>query len=236
MNASPSHKIALRLDEIENRIVGALKRAERSRDSLRVIAVTKTHPASVIEEAFRCGLRHFGENRVQEFAEKKVAFDLPDATFHLVGHLQSNKARRAVELFDRVDSVDSAGLAQRLGQYAAESGAALPILLQVNAGGEATKGGVVPESAAEVAGEIAEVKGVALEGLMCIPPYSDDPQAVRPYFRSMNQLLDALNAAGLFQCDPPVLSMGMSHDFEIAIEEGATEIRLGTAIFGERPA
>ena len=240
MSTEPSQsaeRIAERLAKIEQRIAGVLDRAGRERDSLRIVAVTKTHPASVIEEAYQCGLRHFGENRVQEFAEKRPDLELPEATFHLVGHLQSNKVKRAVELFDRFDSVDSLELARRLGKNVTEIGGdekVLTVLLQVNVGGERAKGGVDPNDALDLAAKIAGVKGIVLEGLMCIPPYQDVPDSLRPYFQEMIRLVVKLGAAGIFRSREPVLSMGMSHDFEVAIEEGATEIRLGTALFGER--
>ncbi len=177
-------------------------------------------------------MRHFGENRIQEWEAKRGALAGLNATLHFIGHLQSNKARRAAHLFDRIDSVDSLALAQKLHTAAAEEGKRLPILIEVHLGGEATKHGVREEDVLPLAEAIAALQHLELLGLMAIPPYFDETEQVRPYFRRLRELRDAIgNALG---SPLPVLSMGMSHDFEVAIEEGATEIRIGTALFGGR--
>jgi PLP dependent protein len=170
---------------------------------------------------------------VQEFESKQAKLgDLSGATWHLIGHLQSNKARRAVHLFDRVDSIDSLGLAQKLDSAAAAVGKRLPVLIEVHLGGEATKSGVAEGGLAALADAIEKLSHLELRGLMTIPPYSDDPEAARPYFRKLRELRDGLSRS--IARTLPALSMGMSHDFEVAIEEGATEIRIGTALFGQR--
>jgi pyridoxal phosphate enzyme (YggS family) len=194
--------------------------------------VSKTFPISAIRSAYDAGLRHFGENRVQEWESKEP--DLCDlvATWHLVGHLQSNKARRAAHLFSRVDSVDSIALARKLDAATAEEQKNLPVLIEVRLSEEAAKSGVFESEFPALAQAILTMSHLDLLGLMTVPPYFDDPERARPYFKKLRSLRDGLSRAvgkSLF-----VLSMGMSHDFEIAIEEGATEIRIGTAIFGER--
>ncbi len=196
------------------------------------MAVSKTFPAEAIRTAYELGLRHFGENRVQEWESKRAGLADLDATWHLIGHLQSNKARRAANLFHRVDSVDSFGLAQKLDGSAAEEGKRLPVLIEVHLGGEETKSGVTEEALPGLAESIANWKNLELLGLMTIPPYFEEPAKVRPYFQKLRALRDDLTK----HLGRPlgVLSMGMSHDFEIAIEEGATEVRIGSALFGER--
>ena len=199
------------------------------------MAVTKTQPAERIVEAYAAGHRLFGENRVQEFAEKFGSLtQLHDAEFHMIGHLQSNKAAKAAEIFHAVDSVDSAKLAERLNAAAGSAGKALDVLLEVNSGGEAAKSGVAPDSA-----ELERILAAAstwpklrIRGLMTVPPFTDDPEGARPYFRQLRELRERL--AGLPFVSLDVLSMGMSQDFEVAIEEGSTCVRIGTAIFGER--
>ena len=228
--------VAERVRRIEARIRAAVERAGREEGAVRLVAVSKTFGPGAIAEAYHCGLRHFGENRVQEFDGKRPSLDLPDAVFHLVGHLQSNKARKAAELFDQIDSVDSVSLAERLGQAAGKLGKVLPVLLQVRLGGEGSKSGADPESVPELACAIASIQGLRLEGLMAIPPLVDDPEPSRKYFRELRELAGRMAGEGRFAAETPVLSMGMTHDFEVAIEEGATEIRLGTAVFGARPA
>lgn len=223
-----------RIAQVQERMQAALRRAQRE-DEVTLVAVSKVFPAETIAEAYSCGVCHFGENRVQEFEGKRPALNLPGATFHLIGHLQSNKARKAVELFDRIDSVDSPSLAQRLGKIAEEAGRELPVLLQVHVGEERTKGGVLPAEAGATVRRMADVKGIRVEGLMAIPPYREDPEQARPFFRQLRELAEEIDRTGIPGVSMGTLSMGMTHDFEIAIEEGATEIRVGTAIFGERP-
>jgi pyridoxal phosphate enzyme (YggS family) len=226
--------VANRIEQVQERIRAALSRAQRA-DEVTLVAVSKTFPAEAIAEAYGCGVRHFGENRVQEFEGKRPNLDLPDATFHLIGHLQSNKARKAVELFGRIDSVDSLSLAQRLGKVAEEAGREIPVLLQIHLGEEATKSGILPAEAVETAQQMAGINGLRLDGLMAIPPFMEEPEQARPYFRQLRELAEEIDRVGISGVSMKTLSMGMTHDFEVAIEEGATEIRAGTAIFGERP-
>jgi len=230
--------IAENLAHIYERIAAAVARAGRRVDEVTLVAVSKTFPAARIREAYAAGVRHFGENRVQEWESKAAALaDLRDAVWHLVGHLQSNKARRAVELFTAIDSVDSIALAQRLDRLVAESTApprpCLPVLLEVRLAPEESKHGVEPGELPAVAAAVRALPHLDLRGLMCIPPWRENPEDARPYFRQLRELRDSL---AWTQPAPPLpeLSMGMSHDFEVAIEEGATQIRLGTALFGER--
>ena len=201
------------------------------------MAVSKTFAVEQVREAFRAGLRVFGENRVQEFAGKAVALaGLEDAEWHMIGHLQTNKALRAVELFTAIDSVDSLRLAEKLNSSAGQLGKKLPVLIEVNVGGEAAKSGMPLESPEldKLLLAAPQLEYLEFRGLMTIPPFSDDPQQARPYFRNLRELRDQIAARRLANVSMNVLSMGMSHDFEIAIEEGSTCVRVGTAIFGER--
>jgi hypothetical protein len=221
------------LAKIRERIARATERCGRAPEEITLVAVSKTHPAEAIRAAYESGVRHFGENRVQEWESKHPkAADL-DATWHLVGHLQSNKARRAAYLFRRVDSVDDLALAKKLHAAAEAEGKCLPVLIEVHMGGEETKSGVAEADLPTLASSIAPFAHLELLGLMAIPPFFDAPEQARPYFRKLRELRDALTQR--LSRPLPILSMGMSHDFEIAIEEGATEIRIGTALFGSRP-
>jgi PLP dependent protein len=230
--------IAENVERVREQIARAAGRARRRVEEITLVAVSKTVPAEAICAAYDAGLRAFGENRVQEFEAKRSRLNDAggltggDATWHLIGHLQSNKARRAAELFDRIDSVDSVALANKLDSAAAEQGKRLPILVQVNLGGEKTKSGVGENDVASMTRGLAGLKHLELRGLMTIPPFFDDPESARPYFDKLRKLQDAVSRE--LGRSLPVLSMGMSHDFGVAIEEGATEIRIGTAIFGER--
>ncbi len=221
---------------VQERIDAAARKVGRRSDEITLIGVSKTHPAEAIRAAYEAGLRHFGENRVQEWEGKRAPLVDLQANWHLVGHLQSNKAARAAGLFHSVDSVDDLALAQRLERARDEqaNGPKLRILIEVRVEEEESKSGVKPEETAALAGKLAELAHLELAGLMCIPPFLEEPAKVRPYFRRLRELRDSL--ARLIGRDLPVLSMGMSHDFEVAIEEGATEVRVGTAIFGSRPA
>jgi len=203
------------------------------------MAVSKAFPPERIREAYDAGLRLFGENRVQEFAHKWPALrDLPDAEWHMIGHLQSNKAARAAELFAGIDSLDSVRLAEKLNLSARLLGRKLPVLVEINMGEEAAKSGVAPESRAlnELLEKAAELDHLEFRGLMAIPPFTEDPEQARPFFRHLRELRDQIAARKLASVGMHVLSMGMSHDFEVAIEEGSTCVRIGTAIFGERTA
>jgi hypothetical protein len=219
------------LARIRVRIERAAQRSGRRPDEIALVAVSKTFPAEAIRAAYEAGLRDFGENRVQEMSEKRAKLGELDATWHFIGHLQSNKAKLAAQIFDRVDSIDSLALAQKLDAAVAET--RLKVLLEVHLGGEATKSGISAADLPALAAGVAALPNLDLRGLMTVPPYSDDPEQVRPYFRKLRELRDGLSQR--LGHPLPTLSMGMSHDFEIAIEEGSTEVRLGTALFGSRP-
>jgi hypothetical protein len=213
-----------RIDQVEHRIQTAIHRSHRTRDEVTLVAVTKKLPAAVTCEAYSLGLRVFGENYVQEFAEKHPELSgLADAQFHLIGHLQSNKARQATELFHTVETVDSAKLARRLN----EAGKPLEVMIEVKLSPEGTKAGAAPEELPVLIDAIRACPNLNLTGLMTMPPWNTDPETTRPFFRRLAEL------ARIHQL--PKLSMGMSHDLEAAIEEGATHIRVGTALFGPRP-
>lgn len=229
-----SNSVVENLRSVHERIENAARRAGRRSDEITLIGISKTHPAEAIREAFDAGIRHFGENRVQEWEGKRRAVaDLP-AVWHLVGHLQSNKTARAAEFFDCVDSIDDAALGQRLDRACVQSNAGkkLRVLIEVRLAPEASKSGVDPAKLVKLAEDLVQRPTLELAGLMCIPPYLENTEEVRPYFRRLRELHRDLESR-LGQ-KLSVLSMGMSHDFEVAIEEGATEIRVGTALFGAR--
>lgn len=215
-------------------MAAACARAGRREADVRLIAVSKTVAPERIREACEAGVREFGENRVQEAAAKIAQLAGLDLTWHLIGHLQSNKARRAASLFGWIHSVDSIELAAKLNAACVEQAIRIPVLLQVNLGGETTKSGVEETNAVPSAEEISGFPWLELRGLMVIPPYSENPEDARIYFRRLRSLAQDIQAAGLPAASVRELSMGMSHDFEVAIEEGATMIRVGTAIFGAR--
>jgi pyridoxal phosphate enzyme (YggS family) len=221
---------------IEERMARASRRAGRPVEEVTLIGVSKMQAASAIREAYEAGVRHFGENRVQEWEGKRAGTEGLAATWHLIGHLQSNKAARGARLFHSVDSVDDLALAQKLDRARAEAGITgkLRVLIEVRIAKEETKTGAEVEQAASLVEEIAELPRLELAGLMCIPPFLEDAEEVRPYFRRLRELRESL--VGKLRIALPVLSMGMSHDFEVAIEEGATEVRVGTALFGVRDA
>jgi PLP dependent protein len=266
--ATERSEIAENLARIRERVARAARRAGRRAEEVTIVAVSKTFPFEAIRAGYEAGLRHFGENRVQEWESKQARVADLEATWHLIGHLQSNKARRAAGLFDRVDSADSLGLAQRLdaavgegdraeaaaisseksrrdalraasGQAGAtksgaENGKRLRVLIEVRLGDETTKSGVAEADLAMLAEGVAGLSNLELLGLMTIPPFLEDPEQVRPYFSKLREIReDLVRRVGRAL---PVLSMGMSHDFEVAVEEGATEIRVGTALFGARKA
>ncbi|HLI62193.1 MAG TPA: YggS family pyridoxal phosphate-dependent enzyme [Terriglobales bacterium] len=229
--------IARNLDAIHQRIVRAAQRAGRNPDDVALMAVSKTVSVERIIEAYGAGQRLFGENRVQEFAEKFPQLtELHDARVHMIGHLQSNKAAKAAEIFQAVDSLDSAKLGERLNAATEKWGKTLDVLIEINIGGEAAKSGVAPDSAEleRILASAPQWRNLRLRGLMTVPPFTEDPEGARPYFRQLRELRDRLAARALPAVKLDVLSMGMSHDFEIAIEEGSTCVRIGTAIFGER--
>jgi hypothetical protein len=229
--------IAENISAVLERIDAAGRHAGRSALEVALMGVTKTHPPERIREAYAAGLRLFGENRVQEFAAKAGAVaDLAGAEWHMIGHLQTNKAAKAAELFHAVDSVDSVKLAEKLNVAAQVVGKKLRVLIEVNVGGEAAKSGAAPGSPELEALLLAAPRLEALEfrGLMTVPPFTDDPEQARPFFRRLRELRDAIASRKLPCISMHDLSMGMSHDFEVAIEEGSTCVRVGTAIFGER--
>jgi PLP dependent protein len=225
------------LAAVRERIAAAARRAGRRQEEIALMAVSKTFPTENIREAYNAGHRLFGENRVQEFARKAVALnDLSGSEWHLIGHLQSNKAAKAAELFSAVDSVDSLRLAEKLNAAAQKANKRLPVLIEINVGGEAAKSGVALDSPEleHLLAAAPHLMALQFCGLMTIPPFTEDSQQARPYFHSLRDLRDQIAARHLPAVNLDVLSMGMSHDFEVAIEEGSTCVRVGTAIFGER--
>lgn len=236
------------LSRIEDEITAACQRSGRTRNSVSLMAVTKGHSSSAIQEAASLGLRVFGENRVQEFQRKRAELfgeessamsPAPlhaDRQFHLIGHLQSNKAARAVEIFSAIDTLDSYRLAERLNQAAANMKCRIPVLLEVKLSHEEAKSGLAPDSAelSELMERLPDLTALELRGLMTVPPYDEDLEAARPYFARLRALRDDLSAS-YPRLNLADLSMGMSHDFRVAIEEGSTQVRLGTALFGRRP-
>jgi PLP dependent protein len=229
--------ISENLVAISERINQAARRAGRRPEEIVLVAVSKTQPAERIREAYSAGQLLFGENRVQEFSGKADALrDLKGAEWHMIGHLQTNKAAKTVELFQAVDSLDSVKLAGKLDAAARARGKKLDVLIEINVGGEAAKNGVAPNSPAleELLNAAPRFEALDFRGLMTVPPFTDDPQGARAYFRGLRELRDAIAARKLPSVAMDGLSMGMSHDFEVAIEEGSTCVRVGTAIFGER--
>ncbi len=244
--------MAANLAEVRERIERAASRAGRRAEEITLIGVSKTHSPAQIRELYEAGVRHFGENRVQEWESKRASLADLDATWHLIGHLQGNKVARALQVFHTIDSVDSLGLAERLdrakkdfnteGTEATEKsedsegavqGGRLRVLLEVRLDPAAAKSGVTDEELPRLVEAVLRLTHLELRGLMGVPPYFEDAENARPYFRRLRELRDALRLQFGGEI-LPALSMGMSHDFEVAIEEGATEIRVGTALFGER--
>jgi pyridoxal phosphate enzyme (YggS family) len=223
------------LQLVRQKIAAAAHRASRKPEEILLIGVSKTHPADAIREAHGAGLRHFGENRVQEWEGKLGALADLSATWHLIGHLQSNKAARAAKAFHAIDSVDDWSLAQRLDRAQAEKGTneKLRVLIEVHMGGEETKSGISEADLPELAERILTLAHLEFAGLMCIPPFRENTEEVRPFFEMVRKLKEQLESR--VGRPLPTLSMGMSHDFEAAILEGSTEVRIGTAIFGTRP-
>ncbi len=235
-NFAPAQdQLAIRLAAIHDRITAAAKRRGRAPEEIALIAISKTHPASVIKRVIEFGAADIGENRVQEAEGKITEVGRDAARWHLVGHLQANKARRAVNLFDVIHSLDSLDLAQRLERLCVEEGVdKLAVLIQVDLGHEETKSGIDESDLTHLVEGLGPLSRLEFTGLMTLPPFFDDPEQSRPYFRRLRQLRDELAARGAFARGKGELSMGMTNDFEVAIEEGATMVRVGTAIFGER--
>src|SRR5438477_9929458 len=223
---------------VQERIAAAALRSGHKPDSITLMAVTKTFPPEQIRQAHDAGIRVFGENRVQEFAGKFQALrDLSNAEWHMIGHLQTNKAAKALELFGHIDSLDSLRLARKLNDVASQLNKRISVLIEINVGGEAVKSGVTPDSEEleNLVNAAPELPHLEFRGLMTVPPYSSDPEQSRPHFRRMRELFEQIAGRKLPGMKMEVLSMGMSHDFEVAIEEGASCVRVGTAIFGDRP-
>jgi PLP dependent protein len=230
--------ISENIARVRERIAAAARRAGRQPEDIPLMAVTKTFAPDKIREAYNAGIRLFGENRVQEFAAKSDAVRaLRPAEWHMIGHLQGNKAMKAAELFTAVDSLDSTRLAGKLNAAAQQLGKTLPVLIEINLGGEAAKTGVAPGSQEleKMLETAPSLEHLVFRGLMSIPPFTEDPEGARRHFRQLRELRDQIAARKLPAVSMDTLSMGMSHDFEVAIEEGSTCVRVGTAIFGERP-
>jgi len=221
------------LDHIHSRIAAACLRSGRDAESVRLVAVSKTHPAELVEEAAAAGQRIFGENYVQEFVAKAEAVKAP-VEWHFIGALQSNKIKYLRGCASMVHSVDRFSLATEIDRQWGKLERKADILLQVNLGGEVTKSGVDAADLEQLVRQVADLPHVRIRGLMCLPPYFEDAEEVRPFFRRLRELAGRIEALALPGVEMTELSMGMSHDFEVAIEEGATLVRVGTAIFGAR--
>lgn len=227
--------VAERAQGIQDRLEAACRRAGREPSEVTLVAVSKRHPASKVREAVAAGLRVFGENHVQEGVGK--AAELPvDLEWHLIGPMQSNKVRPAVETFDVLHAIDRAKIARRVGQECLRQGRDVPVFIQVNVGGEGTKHGFPVDRFEDTVRPLRDIEGLRIVGLMAIPPWEEDPEDARPWFRQLRELRDTVAGWHDWQGFPGLLSMGMSHDFEVAVEEGATHVRVGTDIFGERPS
>lgn len=234
-NPDPTEELAARFADVQARIAAAAQHCGRDSREVTLIAISKTHPPSAIMNLIDLGATDFGENRVQEAEEKIPGVDRTGVRWHLVGHLQANKARRAVNLFDVIHSLDSIDLARRLDRICEEEGRqSLPVLIQVDLGHEATKSGIDEHELRQLAETVRDLERLELIGLMTLPPFFDDAEQARPYFRRLRELRDELASGGLFGERSGDLSMGMTNDFAVAIEEGATMVRVGTAIFGQR--
>ncbi len=233
--SSAQEQLSARLTAVREQIAAAARGCGRAPDEVRLIAISKTHPASAIRTLAELGATDFGENRVQEAEEKIAEIGRESVRWHLVGHLQANKARRAVNLFEVIHSVDSLDLAQRLDRLCGEAGREkLAVLIQVDLGHEETKSGIDEAELTHLVEALGSLKHLELIGLMTLPPFFDDSEQSRPFFRRLRELRDQLQSRGAFGDRVGELSMGMTHDFEVAIQEGATMVRIGTAIFGER--
>jgi PLP dependent protein len=230
----PVADIAANLDLVRSRLTAAALRSGRAPDTITLIAVSKTFGADLVRDAAAHGQRHFGENRVQEGAPKAEALRDLGLEWHLVGHLQSNKAKKAVASFSWIHSIDSRELLAKVEDAAAAIGAMPRVLIQVDLAHEATKFGADEAAVADLVKAALDARAIDLRGLMIVPPIPEDPEESRPWFRRLRQLRDALVAGGVPAGHLRELSMGMSHDFEVAIDEGATIVRVGTAIFGRR--
>ncbi len=223
------------LQDVRRRITEAAASSGRGPDEVTLVAVSKTHSANAVRQAISAGIDTFGENKVQEAETKIEELGRDAAEWRLIGHLQSNKARKAVQLFDVVESLDSIDLAKRLERICIEDGRSeLPVYVEVDLAGEETKSGIGEDDLPDLVRILKHCVCLRFDGLMVMPPFSEDAEATRPYFRRLRKIRDDLFAEGAFGAGTGELSMGMSHDFEVAIEEGATVVRIGTAIFGSR--
>jgi pyridoxal phosphate enzyme (YggS family) len=223
-----------RIKRVQERIREAARACNRSEESIRLVAVSKTMPAEIVKEAIEVGLTDFGENYIQEAREKITTLSTYPVTWHYIGHLQSNKAKYAVRMFDLIHSVDSLKLARELDKCAKKNAKVQDILIQVNVAREDSKSGVYAEDTLQLLRDVARLENVAVKGLMTMPPYFNAPDRVRPFFAALRQLGDRIRNEDFPNISMEELSMGMTGDFEAAIEEGATMVRVGTAIFGER--
>ncbi|MFO8112103.1 MAG: YggS family pyridoxal phosphate-dependent enzyme [Desulfosalsimonadaceae bacterium] len=226
--------VAKRLERIREKIAEAALRSGRNPESVQIVGVTKTVPVERIAEAVRAGIRIFGENYVQESLQKMEALASPEISWHFIGRLQSNKARHAVLRFELIHSVHSEKLAREIDRQAARLNRVQPVLLQVNTGEETSKTGVMPNDAMDLVKRVSRLQNVSIRGLMTMPPFFDAPDRVRPFFRALHDLKKRITDAGLENISMEHLSMGMTGDFEVAVEEGATLVRIGTALFGKR--
>jgi pyridoxal phosphate enzyme (YggS family) len=226
--------LRLRLEKIKERIRQAAEACGRKADSVRLVAVSKTVPTEIVRQALEIGVSILGENYVQEAQKKFQALVQYPASWHFIGHLQSNKAKHAVRLFDMIHTVDSLKLARELDKQAAKVDKIQPILVQVNISGEETKSGIAADETMALITAISQMENLSLKGLMTMPPYFYQPEKVRPFFAALRKLRDQINAQHIPNVSMGELSMGMTGDFEVAIKEGATLVRIGTAIFGER--
>lgn len=223
-----------KINAVRERITRAAEGCGRAADSVQLVTVSKTMPIPVLETAIDAGVRLFGENYIQEAREKHTALGARDVQWHFIGHLQRNKAKYAVRIFDLIHSVDSLRLAEELDKQAGKSGKVQQILIQVNISREASKSGIREDEVLQLARDISGLEHIAVKGLMTMPPFFNAPEKVRPFFRQLKQLRDRIRSENIGGVDMDELSMGMTGDFETAIEEGATLVRIGTAIFGER--
>lgn len=235
--AHVSEDLRTRFEDVRSRIATRARQCGRAPEAITLVAVSKTHPVEILKKAIAAGVTDFGENRIQEADAKIIELGRAATRWHLIGHLQSNKAHRAVKLFDIIHSLDSISLAHRLDRFCEEEGRdELPVLVQVDLADEATKSGVPEAELVKLVRAVKHCSRLRLQGLMTVPPFLADTEQVRPFFRRLRELRDELQSKGSFSEMQGELSMGMSHDFEVAIEEGATMLRIGTAIFGERAA
>ncbi len=233
--STTASSFATNLARIQEEIVDACRRANRSPEEIELMAVSKTHPAEALREAAKAGLMLFGENRVQEFQRKALQLSGLNLHVHLIGHLQSNKSARAAEIFQGIDSLDSLRLALRLEEATSKLNRRLPVLIEIKLSSEESKTGLLPESPelSELLERLPDLTHLQMQGLMTVPPFAEDPEKARPYFQQLRSLRDKL-AGRYSHLNFSTLSMGMSGDFAMAIEEGATRIRIGTALFGAR--